>query len=40
LLALVVLLMIQGRSSRGLRFALGEAEVQVTEPTGPGGMGT
>ncbi|MDB5299488.1 MAG: hypothetical protein JWO87_1151 [Phycisphaerales bacterium] len=40
LLALVVLLMIQGRSSRGLRFALGEAEVQVTEPSGPGGMGT
>jgi hypothetical protein len=39
-LALIILLVIQGRSSRGLRFALGEAEVQVTEPVGPGGMGS
>jgi hypothetical protein len=38
-LALIILLLIQGRSSRGLRFALGESEVQVAEPTVPGGMG-
>jgi len=34
LLALLLLLMVQAKSSRGLKFALGESEVQV-EVTGP-----
>ena len=38
--AILILLMLQARSSRGLKFALGEAEIQVAEPgapTGPAG---
>ena len=35
--AMIILLMLQARSSRGLKFALGEAEIQVAEPIRPSG---
>jgi len=39
LVMIIVLLYVQGRSSRGLKFALGEAEIQVTDaaPNTPAG---
>jgi hypothetical protein len=37
--AIIILLMVQARSSRGLKFALGEAEIQVAEPGAGQGAG-